>query len=220
MNSVIFEASAIIFDLDGVICNTDKYHYQAWKQASLEAGILFDEEVGNLLRGISRIESAKIILRANNNPFTPKDTELLAKTKNDIYLSLISAMKPSDIDETIREELQKLHNQGYRLAIASSSKNAKYIIEKTEMADYFYVIVDGQDINIPKPDPTIFLLTADKLRCMPNQCIVVEDARAGIEAAKKAGMIAFSYYGSAKECGLEDYNLKAFDEIERIVKLI
>lgn len=178
-----------IFDLDGVIVFTDQFHYQAWKKLADCRGIYFDEEINQRLRGVSRMESLEIILeRYEGKPLSVKEKEALASEKNKYYQELLQSMTPEDVSEEVRNTLALLRKQGYKLAIGSSSKNAKLILEKTNLANAFDAISDGTNISRSKPDPEVFLKAASFLQLEPETCIVVEDAEAGIDAAISGGM--------------------------------
>ncbi len=207
---------AIIFDLDGVICFTDKYHYQAWKMLADRLGIYFDERVNDRLRGVSRMASLEIILERASRQFTPEEKEVLAAEKNDSYRALLSGMSPSDLPDEVRDTLLELRRRGYLLTIGSSSKNTRFILERIGLGDFFDAVADGTDISRSKPDPEVFLVSAAKAGVAPADCAVVEDARSGIQAAKAAGMTALALFGDAKGCGLEDYDLASFADLLNI----
>lgn len=182
---------AFIFDLDGVIVFTDKFHYQAWKKMADEMGIYFDETINNRLRGVSRAESLEIILeRYEGEPLSAEKKAELMEEKNNTYRELLATMTPADVSDEVRETLKTLRERGSRLAIGSSSKNAKFILEKVELLDAFDAISDGNNITHSKPDPEVFLKAGEFLGEDPENCVVVEDAYAGIDAAKAAGMTA------------------------------
>lgn len=145
---------AFIFDLDGVIVFTDKFHYQAWKKMADEMGIYFDETINNRLRGVSRSESLEIILERYEGPALSKEKKAeLMESKNNTYRELLASMTPADVTEDVRRTLAELHNRGYKLALGSSSKNAKFILEKVQLLDAFDAISDGTNITKSKPDP-------------------------------------------------------------------
>lgn len=201
-----------IFDLDGVIVFTDKFHYQAWKQMSDKMNIYFDETINNRLRGVSRAESLEIILEKYDGTLADDEKAKLMEEKNSTYRELLKTMTPADVTDEVRETLQKLREQGYKLAIGSSSKNARFILEKVELLDAFDEISDGNNITHSKPDPEVFLKAAEYINENPEDCIVVEDAYAGIDAAKAAGMIAVGI-GDAASYNKSDYSLKSFSEL-------
>ncbi len=207
------EKKAVIFDLDGVICFTDKYHYQAWKALADRLGIYFDEKINDRLRGVSRMASLEIILERADKAYTQEEKEAFAEEKNNLYKELLKDMTEADLSEEVKTTLEELRNRGYKLSIGSSSKNTKFILGQIGLGDFFDAIADGTDITHSKPDPEVFLKSAEKLGIEPEQCAVVEDAKAGIEAAKAAGMTALALFGDAKECGEEDYNLTGFSDL-------
>lgn len=204
---------AFILDLDGVIVHTDKLHYQAWKAIANEIGIYFDEQINDRLRGVSRMESLEIILENYyGEALTLTQKEELAAKKNNIYRELLQSMKPDDITAKVRNTLLELRKAGYLLAIGSSSKNAKLILEKTEIIDYFDAVSDGTNITKSKPDPEVFLKAAGFIGVDPSDCVVVEDADAGLQAAKAGGMTAIGI-GENIQSGIEDYHICEFDQL-------
>ncbi len=190
----------IIFDLDGVLISTDKFHYLAWKQLADKLGIPFSEKDNEQLRGVSRMESLELILK--NDPsvkLTDEEKIAAATEKNDCYREYLKTMTPDDVSAEVRETLTALHNKGYKLSVGSSSKNARFILSQTDLTRYFDAIADGNDIKNSKPDPEVFLTAASFLGLEPEVCAVVEDAEAGLEAAVAAGMLPVAYasaYGS------------------------
>ena len=204
----------LIFDLDGVLVFTDKFHYQAWKTMADELGVYFDETINHRLRGVSRMDSLEIILERYEGPdLSLREKEKLAEKKNEIYRTLLESMTPDDVTKEVRDTLTKLREKGYKLAIGSSSKNAKFILEKVELKD---AISDGNNITKSKPDPEVFLKAAEYLGLPPKACMVVEDAEAGIEAAKKGGMYAAGIGEAAKSINADE-SLKTFSELVDIV---
>lgn len=207
----------LIFDLDGVLVFTDKFHYQAWKTMADELGVYFDETINHRLRGVSRMDSMEIILERYEGPdLSLREKEKLAEKKNEIYRTLLESMTPDDVTKEVRDTLTKLREKGYKLAIGSSSKNAKFILEKVELKDAFDAISDGNNITKSKPDPEVFLKAAEYLGLPPKACMVVEDAEAGIEAAKKGGMYAAGIGEAAKSINADE-SLKTFSELVDIV---
>lgn len=207
----------LIFDLDGVLVFTDKFHYQAWKTMADELGVYFDETINHRLRGVSRMDSLEIMLERYEGPdLSLREKEKLAEKKNEIYRTLLESMTPDDVTKEVRDTLTKLREKGYKLAIGSSSKNAKFILEKVELKDAFDAISDGNNITKSKPDPEVFLKAAEYLGLPPKACMVVEDAEAGIEAAKKGGMYAAGIGEAAKSINADE-SLKTFSELVDIV---
>lgn len=184
------DVRALIFDLDGVLVFTDQYHYQAWKQLADKMGIYFDEQINNRLRGVSRMDSLEIILERYGGPALSQEEKLsLATEKNEIYRNLLARMTPDSVTREVRDTLAGLRRRGYRLAVGSSSKNAKTILARTRLAEAFDAVSDGTNISRSKPDPEVFLKAAEFLGLAPGNCAVVEDAGAGIDAAAAAGML-------------------------------
>lgn len=208
----------IIFDLDGVLVFTDCFHYEAWKAIADEYGIYFDEEINNRLRGVGRMESLDIILeKYEGEPFTQQEKEKMASRKNDIYRELLQKMTPQDVTEEVRKTLEYLKERGYLLALGSSSKNAKFILEKVDLYDAFDAISDGTNITYTKPNPEVFLKAAEFLQLEPQECAVVEDAFAGIDAAKAGGMTAIAI-GDAVNARNTDFKLTRFSDLLEICK--
>ena len=195
---------ACIFDLDGVIVDTARYHFLAWKKLAAELGINLTESDNEQLKGIGRIESLEIILSLGGITL-PRDKMIqLADRKNTWFVEFIEAMKREEIFSGARELFQELKQHGIRLALASSSKNALTVLNKLGITDVFESIVDGTMIANSKPDPEIFLKSARQLNVEPSECIVIEDAEAGVEAAKRAGMKAVGI-GKAQQLHRADY---------------
>lgn len=204
---------AVIFDLDGVLVSTDKMHYRAWKKIADEMGIPFDEFVNNRLRGVSRMESLEIILeKYTGNPLSQKEKEELAQRKNEYYRELLSSMTPDDVMSDVRDTFMMIKAKGYKVAIGSSSKNTKYILERIGLIDEFDAISDGTNITKSKPDPEVFLKAAEYVGEKPEDCLVVEDAEAGIDAGIAAGMRTAAI-GEAIYCGKSDYELSVFRDL-------
>ena len=190
---------AIIFDLDGVICSTDEYHYLAWKALSDHLGIPFDREVNQKLRGVSRMESLQIILGSLSSKFTPEEKASMSEEKNRIYISYLETMTPADLSEDTRMTLNTLRERGYLMAIGSSSKNTRYILQQLGLGDYFDAVADGTQITHYKPDPEVFILAASSLGVEPQNAIVVEDAISGVEAAAAGGFWIAGILGASRD---------------------
>lgn len=206
---------AIIFDLDGVICSTDKYHYIAWKQLADSLEIYFDEVINNWLRGVSRMESLEIILERYDGNLSQEEKVKLAEQKNEIYKELLKQMSEKDLTPEVKETLDALREMGKKLAIGSSSKNAKFILGQLGLGDYFDAISDGTNISKSKPDPEVFLKASDFLGISPEECLVVEDAAAGILAAHRGGFHSAGI-GEAAESEFVTYPLKTFSDLLNI----
>ncbi|MCF0043410.1 beta-phosphoglucomutase [Dyadobacter fanqingshengii] len=181
---------ACLFDLDGVIVDTAKYHYIAWRQLANDLGFDLTHAQNELLKGISRMESLEIILAIGGVKLTDEEKLQRATEKNSRYLALCMQMTPADTLPGVRAFLDELKKGGIKIGLGSASKNAKVILERIDMLSYFETIVDGNRITIGKPDPQVFLMGAADLAALPAQCVVFEDALAGIQSAKAAGMLA------------------------------
>ena len=179
---------ACIFDLDGVIVDTAKYHYMAWKRLAAELGVELTETENEKLKGVGRQESLEIILSLAGIDKTEQEKVRLADKKNIWFVDYVNAMKPNEIFPGVLELLEELSAKGVKVALASSSKNALTVVNKLGIKSRFEVIIDGNMIKNSKPDPEIFLKAAKRLNIQSKDCIVVEDAAAGVEAAKRAGM--------------------------------
>ena len=175
---------AIIFDLDGVICHTDRYHYLAWKALADKLGIPFDEEVNQRLRGVSRRESLEIILGERSGSYSEAEKLALMEEKNESYKAYLAAMTPDDLSGEVRMALHALRRRGYLLAIGSSSKNTRQILRQLGLGEFFDAVADGTMITRSKPDPEVFLLAASMLGVRPENAVVIEDAESGVRAAK------------------------------------
>lgn len=209
---MIPKTRAVIFDLDGVICFTDKYHYQAWKALADRLGIYFDETINNRLRGVSRMESLEIILERADKTYSQAEKDAFAAEKNGIYVELLQQMSPADLSDEVTETLDALRARGYKLAIGSSSKNAKLILSRIGLGDYFDAVSDGTNISRSKPDPEVFLRAAEMLGVPPSDCLVVEDAVSGAKAAHRGGMKA-ACVGDASQAGAGDWNMHSIREL-------
>ncbi|MCM1026169.1 MAG: beta-phosphoglucomutase [Roseburia sp.] len=208
---------AFLFDLDGVIVFTDRFHYLAWKEIADRLGIYFDEEINNRLRGVSRMDSLEIILeRYEGEPLSQERKDQLAGEKNKIYRSLLENMTPTDVEQEVRDTLSELRRRGHKLALGSSSKNAKFILEKIGLSTAFDAISDGTNITKSKPDPEVFLKGAAFLGVEPADCVVVEDALAGIDAAKAGNMLAAGI-GDARDYDKTDYRLNTLSDLLQIL---
>ena len=202
----------VIFDLDGVICSTDHYHYLAWKALADRLGIYFDETINNRLRGVSRMASLEIILERYNGTLSEEEKLAAAEEKNNLYRELLKEMTPADLSPEVKNTLDALRAKGLLLGIGSSSKNTKFILSRIGLGDYFDKISDGTNITRSKPDPEVFIKAASFLGLKPADCLVVEDAKAGIEAARAAGMDSAAI-GDAAGCGLATWDLSRFSDL-------
>ena len=207
---------AVIFDLDGVICFTDKLHYKAWKTVADEQGIYFDEKINDRLRGVSRMASLDIILERAGRAYSLDEKKEIAEKKNSIYVSLLDTMNENDLDDGVKEALDTLRERGTLLAIGSSSKNTKKILEKLGLKDYFDAVSDGTNITRSKPDPEVFLKAAQMLGVEPEDAIVVEDALSGIDAALAGGFKCVGI-GEAATHPQVTYSIKDMTELPEVV---
>ena len=208
----------IIFDLDGVICFTDHYHYLAWKALADSIGAPFDETKNDRLRGVSRMASLEIVLEEYQGaPLSEEDKIALADKKNDLYRTYLQSMSPADLSEEVRNTLNALRAKGFKLAIGSSSKNTPLILERIGLGDFFDAISDGNNITKSKPDPEVFLMAAEMLHLDPGDCMVVEDAEAGIQGAIAGGFDSAAL-GPAAETGLATYNMKSFGDLLKVAE--
>ena len=204
---------AVIFDLDGVIVSTDDYHYRAWKAMADEEGIYFDRKINERLRGVSRMESLEIILEKADREYSKEEKISLAERKNSLYRKLLNELTPNDILPGVMKTLETLKKNNIKIAIGSSSKNTVYILEKIGLGNYFNAVADGIQIAKSKPDPEVFLLGAKKLDINPKECLVVEDADAGVEAALRGDMkvLAVGYASKNKNATLTMKDLQSFN---------
>ena len=204
---------AVIFDLDGVICFTDRYHFLAWKALADSLNIPFDEKKNDRLRGISRMASLDIVLEEYNGPELSEEEKVaLATRKNNLYRTYLQSMTTADLSDEVRDTLDALRQKGLKLAIGSSSKNTPLILERIGLAGFFDAVSDGNNITRSKPDPQVFTMAAEMLGLAPEQCLVVEDAEAGIQAAVAGGFHSAGL-GPAEQCGLATYSLHSFPDL-------
>jgi len=181
---------ACLFDLDGVLVDTAIYHFQAWKNLGTKFGYTLTEEQNEQLKGVSRVESLNRILAWANYTATEEQKSAWLLEKNENYLELISNMNPSEILPGVLDFLHQIKEAGFKIALGSASKNAEIILSKTGLIDWFDLIIDGNKVTKSKPDPEVFLKGAAGLGFLPAECIVFEDAQAGVEAAKAGNMRA------------------------------
>ena len=202
----------IIFDLDGVICSTDEYHFQAWKALAERLGIPFDRERNNLLRGVSRMQSLEIILEKSDKTYTDEEKAAFAEEKNTLYRRLLGQMSTADLSDDVKTTLTALRGAGLHLAVGSSSKNTPFILERIGLGGFFDAVADGNCITHSKPHPEVFLKAAEMLGLSPAVCLVVEDAHAGVEAAV-AGGFRCAAMGDAKDDDRADWHLSTFSDL-------
>lgn len=179
---------AVVFDLDGVIVDTARYHYLAWKRLADELGIKFTETDNERLKGVSRIRSMEILMELGGITLSQHEKERLANKKNAWFVDYVERMLPEEIYPGVAALITTFKQHGMRIALASSSKNAKTVLQLLHIEHLFEVVVDGTMVVHSKPDPEIFILAAKRLGVEPKECLVFEDAEAGVEAALAAGM--------------------------------
>lgn len=200
---------ALLFDLDGVLVDTAKYHYNAWKELADELGIPFTERDNERLKGVSRTRSLEIILELGNRTMSEEEKAACCERKNRTYVGYISRMKEDEVLPGVRVFLGDVRSKGYLIALGSASKNTALIMERLHLAEYFDVIVDGTKVSRAKPDPEVFLRGAAELDVLPKDCIVFEDAAAGIRAAHRGGMQAVGI-GAPKALPEADFHMTGF----------
>lgn len=196
-----------IFDLDGVIVDTAKYHYLAWKNLANSLGFDFTEEQNELLKGVSRVKSLEILLDLGKVELSEEKKQTLLVEKNKEYLEYVYKMTSDEILPGVNQLLTFLEANNIKFALGSASKNAPLILERVGLLDRFNAIVDGNDVSKAKPNPEVFLIGAKKINMKPENCVVVEDAIAGIQAANAAKMISIGI-GDANVLSEADYNFK------------
>ena len=177
-----------LFDLDGVIVDTAKYHFLAWKRLADGLSIPFSENDNERLKGVSRMRSLDIILELGNLELSEQEKEELATKKNNWYVEYIIKMTPDEILPGALEFMQQAKEQDIKIALGSASKNAMTILERLKITNYFDAIISGNEVSKAKPDPEVFLKGAEALELAPEDCVVFEDAEAGVEAAINAHM--------------------------------
>lgn len=210
---------AVIFDLDGVLVTTDELHFEAWKALAEELGITgFTKDDNARQRGVSRMASLEVVLEKTEKNFSDEEKLVLADKKNTRYVESLDSLSPSDALDGVNEFIAYLKDNGIRTAIGSASKNTPIILDKTDLADKFDAISCGLDTTKSKPDPEVFLIAADKLGIAPEQCVVIEDSNAGIEAAKAGGMYAVAI-GEAEHNAKADISVSSVNDLYKIIKM-
>ncbi|WP_042352090.1 beta-phosphoglucomutase [Bacillus massiliigorillae] len=202
----------LLFDLDGVIVDTAKYHYLAWKSIADELQIEFTLADNELLKGVSRNRSFKIILELGNRTMSVEEQNEFCRRKNEIYLQYISNMTEEEILPGMKCFLQNAKEQGYKIALGSASKNAKTILSNVGLMNMFDAIIDGESVTEAKPNPEVFVKGAAAIHLQNEECLVFEDALAGIEAAHNAGMKAVGV-GNVENLPIADMHVADFDKI-------
>lgn len=200
---------ACLFDLDGVVVDTAKYHFIAWKALAKELGFNFTLEDNERLKGVSRTQSLEILLEIGGKQFTEQEKLAMAEKKNTLYVTYIEKMTPEEILPGVEKFLQELRNNGIKTALGSASKNAPMILERIQLTGLFDAIVDGNSISEAKPNPEVFLKGAEKLGVLPQHCVVFEDAIAGVEAARNANMLCVGI-GDPETLGLANLVIPGF----------
>lgn len=204
---------AFIFDLDGVIVDTAKFHFLAWRKLANDLGFDFTEEQNEQLKGVSRVESLKRILEWGNMELSEDEFQRQMAMKNENYLSYVNEMDDNEILPGVRKVLDYLTEKNIPFALGSASKNARPILKKLDLYDKFDAIVDGTDVSKAKPDPEVFLIAADKLNTPPHQCVVFEDSVAGVQAANIGNMTSVGI-GDSDVLNEADHIFADFTEIK------
>ena len=208
----------VIFDMDGVLCRTDRLHYQAWVQFTEKYGLPFSEELNDRIQGRGRIVSMDMVLGEWGKTLSPEEKQRLILEKNDLFLALADRLTPGDAVPGVPETLSALRALGLRLALGSSSRNARLVMEKLRLSAFMDAWVDGTEVQACKPAPDIFLAAAKKLGLAPTDCLVVEDAEAGVEAALRGGFSAAGI-GPASADARCRHRLSCFSDLLKAVSL-
>ena len=204
---------AVIFDLDGVIVDTAKFHYIAWKEMATGLGFDFTEKENEWLKGVSRMRSLDILLEIGKVTKSEEEKRLLAESKNERYLEFVRRMSEEEILPGVTRFLDDLRSNGILIALGSASKNAPLILERIQLMEKFDVVVDGNSVLKAKPDPEVFLKCAELLNVEPGLCLVFEDAQAGIEAALNGGMKVIGV-GSPDDLSYADHFIPGFKKLD------
>lgn len=204
---------ACLFDLDGVIVDTAKYHFIAWKEMAAELGFDFTDKENELLKGVSRMRSLDILLGIGKISKTEEEKQALAEKKNQSYLEYVKQMNEEEILPGVTRFLNDLRSNGILIALGSASKNAPLILDRIHLKEKFDVVVDGNAVSKAKPDPEVFLRCAELLKVEPSACLVFEDAQAGIEAALNGEMKVIGV-GSSDNLSLADHYIPGFVKLD------
>lgn len=195
---------AVVFDLDGVLVNTDRFHYLAWKRILEELGKEFSVEDNEQIKGVARSKSLEILLQMKNITMSEVEKMRVLRKKNNLYLEYITEIDEEYLLEGVEEFLELLKFNGLRTAIASTSDNTSLVLEMTGLKKYFDIVIDGHKVKAPKPNPEVYLVCAMELQMEPDECAVFEDSRAGVLSAKRAGMkvvaVSERFIGEADKC--------------------
>jgi beta-phosphoglucomutase len=212
---------ACLFDLDGVVVDTAKYHFIAWRALAEELGFEFTHDDNERLKGVSRMQSLEILLEIGGLQFSDQKKLAMAEKKNALYVNYIEKMTPDEILPGVEKFLQELRDSGIKIALGSASKNAPMILDRIQLTRLFDAVVDGNSISEAKPNPEVFLKGAEKLGIQPENCIVFEDAIAGIEAARNANMHCVGI-GEPETLGMADLVIPGFQNftLEDLKKVI
>ncbi len=210
----------LLFDLDGVIVDTAKYHYLAWKNLAESLGVEFTLEDNEKLKGVSRIQSFQIILEIGKIEMPIEEQQIYCVKKNNEYLKYIEKLTIDECLPGVKSFIENAKENGFKIGLGSASKNAKLILDKLELTELFDVIVDGTMVEKAKPDPEVFKMGAELLGLTARECIVFEDAFAGVEAAHSAGMVAVGI-GSEENLGKAELCIEGFEDktIEKIIEI-
>jgi beta-phosphoglucomutase len=207
------EIKACIFDLDGVIVDTAKYHFLAWRKLANELGFDFSEEQNEMLKGVSRIESLRLILELGGVSMSEADIQLLAAKKNEDYLTFVNQMDEKEILPGVVPFLKQVRASGMKVVLGSASKNAERILKQINLIDIFDVIIDGTKTSRSKPDPQVFIMGAEAVSIPNEHCVVFEDAPKGVQAAQSAGMKTVGI-GKSDVLGAADRVIPGFEGLE------
>jgi len=207
---------AVIFDLDGVLVHTDHFHYLAWKELADAEGIPFDETINHRLRGVSRMESLEIVLEQANRTYSHVEKEAMAGRKNETYRRMLQTLTPADVAEGAADTLAAIKAGGMKAAIGSSSRNAPVILDRLGLSNAFDAIADGNGIERTKPDPEVFILASRMMDVPMENCLVIEDAEAGLIAAGRAGMWSVAI-GPACGSPYANYRIESLSQLPRIL---
>ncbi len=212
---------ALIFDLDGVIVDTAKYHYLAWKELADSLGFEFTKQHNERLKGVSRVKSLEILLEIGNLSFSEEKKHEFAVNKNKKYLEYVTKMDSSEILSGVINFIEDAKANNIKIALGSASKNAMTILKQIDILKYFDAVIDGTSVSKAKPDPEVFLKGAEALGMKPSECIVFEDAQAGVEAAINGGFYCVGI-GGEEELGEANYLMSGFENInyKKIIEII
>jgi len=207
----VAKIKALLFDLDGVIVSTEKNHFEAWQQTANKLGISFTEHDNEALKGVNRVDSLRKILSLGNLALSEQEFEALLTYKNEVYLASISNLSTSDVLPGVMDLLKSAKAKGIKIGLGSSSKNAPMILERLGIKSWFDVLIDGNGVMNPKPDPEVFLNGANSLGLLPSECLVFEDALSGVKAAKDGGFMTIGV-GNPMLKGVADVYLNELTE--------